>query len=70
VLHDARLYVEIKTGYAITFLFATDEAIALWPPITLPNLPEFVQKANDMMSRTIGLNLEFIDVAGSLQNAV
>jgi hypothetical protein len=54
VLHDARLYVEIKTGYAITFLFATDEAIALWPPITLPNLPD----------------LEFIDVAGSLQNAV
>jgi hypothetical protein len=50
-------------------VFATDEVVALWPPITLANTPELVEKANNMTSRKIGLNLEFRDAVEGPKNA-
>ncbi|KAF2177368.1 hypothetical protein K469DRAFT_720701 [Zopfia rhizophila CBS 207.26] len=65
VIRDARLYAETKTGYAITFIFATDEVLAAWPKITLPNSPELVRKVVNMESPKIGVNFAIKDSAGS-----
>ncbi|KAF2240204.1 hypothetical protein BU26DRAFT_556993 [Trematosphaeria pertusa] len=64
VIRDARLYAESKTGYAITFIFATAEVLAAWPKIILPNSPELVRKVVNMESPKIGVNFAIKDSAG------
>ncbi|AEO57119.1 hypothetical protein MYCTH_2056329 [Thermothelomyces thermophilus ATCC 42464] len=61
VILDARLGFEIKEGYAITFLYATDEVIANWAKIVLPYSKALVEKVSDMEkeSTRIGLNFAF-----------
>ncbi|KAF2744343.1 hypothetical protein M011DRAFT_470480 [Sporormia fimetaria CBS 119925] len=65
VVRDARLYAETRTGYAFTFIFATDEVVAAWPKIKVPNSQDFRQKAIDMESPTIGVNFSFSGLTGS-----
>lgn len=60
VMVDARLGLELKQGYAITFVFATENVLNKWPPMFLPNLPELQQKVrNEMESPEIGVNFAF-----------
>ncbi|KZL67538.1 hypothetical protein CT0861_00342 [Colletotrichum tofieldiae] len=64
VVLDARLAFEIKIGYAITFIFATDEVVAAWPKISLPNSPEVVRKVVNMESQKIKVNFAVQASAG------
>jgi len=68
VIMDARLGFEIKAGYAITFMFGTEDVVASWPKIVLPNSAALVKKIETMESRSerIGLNIAFHE-EGSLQ---
>lgn len=58
---DARLGFEIRNGYAVTFMFGTEDVVASWPKITLPNSAALVEKVEVMehRSETIGLNIAF-----------
>lgn len=57
---DARLGLELKQGYAITFVFATEDVLGKWPAMFLPNLPLLKQKVRDEMeSPDIGVNFAF-----------
>jgi hypothetical protein len=67
VVRDARLYTETITGYVCTYIFATDEVIARWPPIEVPDSQEFRQKAFDMKSPTIGVNFSVSSPIRSLE---
>ncbi|KAK7177949.1 hypothetical protein PSPO01_15998 [Paraphaeosphaeria sporulosa] len=67
VVRDARLYAETKTGYALTYIFATDEVVVAWPKIKVPNSQEYRQKAIDMESPTIGVNFVFSGLTGNLE---
>ena len=64
VILDARLGFEIRQGYAITFMFATDDVLAAWPKMILPNLRMLIEKVADMESPKIGVNFEFKGSAG------
>ncbi|OAA38528.1 hypothetical protein ISF_09886 [Cordyceps fumosorosea ARSEF 2679] len=44
VILDARMKYEIKTGYAITFEFGTEELVRKWPKMELPKLEVLKQK--------------------------
>ncbi|KAJ5111751.1 hypothetical protein NUU61_001381 [Penicillium alfredii] len=61
VILDARLGFQIEKGYAITFLFATDEVIANWAKMTLPYSVGLEQKVKNLeiLSANIGLNFKF-----------
>lgn len=63
---DARLGFEIKTGYAITFMFGTEDVVASWPKIVLPNSAPLVKKIELMETRSekIGLNITFYEKGG------
>lgn len=67
---DARLGFQIEQGYAITFLFATDEVIANWAKMTLPYSKELEHKVRDleMQSAKIGLNFTFENSRGRTEN--
>ncbi|KAK5212200.1 hypothetical protein LTR41_002442 [Exophiala xenobiotica] len=65
VILDARLGFETKKGYAITFMFATDEVLAGWPKMILPDSPGLVAKVIDMKSPKIGVNFAFRGSTGS-----
>ncbi|KAJ4179570.1 hypothetical protein NW767_014582 [Fusarium falciforme] len=57
VMFDARLSIELKKGYVIAFLFATEDVVAKWPPMLLPDLPGLAEKVrNEMESDKIGVN--------------
>ncbi|KAK1973279.1 hypothetical protein LZ30DRAFT_744034 [Colletotrichum cereale] len=57
---DARLRFEIKQGFAVTFVFATEDVLAKWPPMLLPNLLVLQQKVRDEMeSPSVGVNFAF-----------
>ncbi|KAH6705875.1 hypothetical protein EV126DRAFT_178783 [Verticillium dahliae] len=59
IIADARLGFEIKEGYAITFLFATEEVVAKWAKIVLPNSEDLKRKVADMRRPNIDLNFDF-----------
>ncbi|KAI1496548.1 hypothetical protein F5X99DRAFT_422024 [Biscogniauxia marginata] len=60
VLFDARINLEIKQGFAITFVFATEDVLAKWPPMTLPNLPALQRKVyEELESKKVGVNFAF-----------
>jgi len=68
VILDARVGFEIKQGYAITFLFATDDVITKWAKIVLPSSEGLRQKVAEMEkeSTRIGLNFAFEGSVGSI----
>ncbi|KAJ5556654.1 hypothetical protein N7513_001775 [Penicillium frequentans] len=70
VILDARLGFQIEQGYAITFLFATDEVIANWAKMALPYSEGLEHKVRDleMLSAKIGLNFTFEDLGGSTES--
>jgi hypothetical protein len=69
-MFDARLGLELNEGYAITFLFATENVVATWPPMYLPNLPRLKEKVrNEMDSPEIGVNFAFRDGSKALDDA-
>lgn len=59
VTFDARTCVEIQRGYALTFLFATEDVLSTWPPMYLPNLTMLHDKVSEMESSEIGVNFAF-----------
>ena len=61
VILDARLGFQIKRGYAITFLYATDEALAKWKKIVLPYSAGLERRVADIeaLSTKIGFNFTF-----------
>lgn len=59
---DARLGIELKERYVISFLFATEDVFAKWPPMFLPNFPKLREKVREMESPEIGVNFAFKDV--------
>lgn len=61
VIFDARVAFEIQKGYAITFMFATEEVVAKWAKIALPNTIEIKRKVDELesLSTHIGFNFEF-----------
>ncbi|KAJ6001019.1 hypothetical protein N7481_001428 [Penicillium waksmanii] len=69
VILDARLGFQIEQGYAITFLFATDEVIANWAKMSLPYSKGLEQKVRDLelLSAKIGLNFTFEGPGGSTE---
>ena len=56
---DGRVGIELVEGYAITFEFATSEIIAIWPKLSLPNIPLLVDKVSQMESPKIKMNVSF-----------
>ncbi|KAK0628276.1 hypothetical protein B0T17DRAFT_486756 [Bombardia bombarda] len=56
---DARLGYEIKKGYTITFMFATDDVLAGWTKMILPYSQELANKVAAMESTKIGVNFAF-----------
>ncbi|KAJ5860645.1 uncharacterized protein N7529_007955 [Penicillium soppii] len=70
VILDARLGFKIEQGYAITFLFATDEVIANWAKMTLPYSKGLEHKVRDleMLSAKIGVNFTFNSSGGRTEN--
>ena len=57
MIFDARLGIELKKGYVIAFLFATEDVVSKWPPMLLPDLPGLAEKVrNEMESDKIGVN--------------
>ncbi|KAJ3494997.1 hypothetical protein NLG97_g3709 [Lecanicillium saksenae] len=69
VIMDARLGFEIRTGYAITFMFGTEDVVASWPKIVLPNSAVLAKKIEIMEARSkrIGLNITFHEEGGLLE---
>jgi len=66
VISDARLGFEIKAGYAITFLFATDDVVKSWPKIaTLPRQLAGRVAEMESQSKIVGLNFDFQDMPTS-----
>lgn len=61
VIRDARLYARSKDGYAINFIFATDDVLATWPKFIIPNSPELVRMVVNMETPTIGVNFAITD---------
>jgi hypothetical protein len=70
VILDARLGFQIEQGYAITFLFATDEVIANWAKMALPYSKGLEHEVRDLekLSAKIGLNFTFERSDGSKEN--
>ncbi|KAB2099594.1 hypothetical protein AG0111_0g12091 [Alternaria gaisen] len=66
VIRDPRLYIESRTGYAITFMFAKEEVLAGWPKIVLLDKPGLREKVAKMESTKIGVNFAFQDPSGKL----
>jgi hypothetical protein len=72
VTFDARTCIEIKQGYALTFLFATEDVLSTTPPrppMYLPNIPRLRNKVSEMESSEIGLNFAFRDPPRQMQTA-
>jgi hypothetical protein len=65
VIRDARLCTEIKEGYAITFIFATDDVVATWPKLLLPNSPELIRAVVKMETEHIKINFAVRDSAAN-----
>ncbi|KAH8651695.1 hypothetical protein BGZ61DRAFT_500926 [Ilyonectria robusta] len=63
IIRDARTYAEIMKGYAITFLFAVEDALSGWPKILLANSPELVRLAVKMETPKIRLNFAIKDTS-------
>ena len=63
VILDARLCFEIKKGYAITFMFGTEDVVIRWPKIDLPNSTILLEKVASLEkeSQKISLNFAFQD---------
>jgi len=61
VILDARLGFQIERGYAITFLFATDEVVTKWAKIVLPYSAGLERRvaAIEALSTKIGFNFTF-----------
>lgn len=59
VIRDARLSVKIVEGYTITFIFATDDLVATWPKMLLPNTDALKDRVAEMESPDIGVNFAF-----------
>ncbi|CAG9949751.1 unnamed protein product [Clonostachys rosea f. rosea IK726] len=59
VMIDARLSLELKECYIISFVFATEDVVAKWPPMYLPNLPILKEKVDKMETPDIGVNFAF-----------
>jgi len=71
VIVDARLGLELKQGYAIVFVFATQNVLNKWPPMFLPNLPTLQHKVRDEMeSPEIGVNFAFEKTSGDTSQEV
>jgi len=65
-IFDARVSFELKGGFALTYEFATTNEAELWPKISVPSLPELLQKKeeieDDLKSRNfqeIRMNIVF-----------
>lgn len=61
VILDARVCFEIKQGYTMTFMFATEDVLVKWPKIVLPDstiLRDQVAKIENINPK-IGLNFAF-----------
>jgi hypothetical protein len=67
VVLDARLGFQIEQGYAITFLFATNEVVANWAKMTLPYSEGLERKVREleMLSTKIGHNFTFEGSGGT-----
>ncbi|KAF9730011.1 hypothetical protein PMIN06_012490 [Paraphaeosphaeria minitans] len=65
VIHDGRTFTQIKTGYGITFQFATDDVIQKWPKITVPNSTDLVRKVVNMESAKIKVNFAIGNAGGA-----
>lgn len=63
IMLDARLAFEIKSRYAITFMFATEDVVAKWAKIILPPSAALAAKVADMerKSKYVRLNFRFQD---------
>lgn len=59
VAFDARTCIEIQRGYALTFLFATEDVVSIWPPMYLPNVPRLRKKVSEMRTNEVGANFAF-----------
>lgn len=65
IIRDARLFVAIKEGYAITWLFGKEDALASWPKIALPNVPDLIRMIVRMETSDIKINFELAHPAPS-----
>jgi len=65
VILDARICFEMEQGYAITFMFATDEVLKAWPKMILPNSRMLIANVANMESPKIGVNFAFDSPAGN-----
>jgi len=63
VTFDARTCMEIQRGYALTFLFATEDVLSTWPPMYLPNLPRLREKVSEMETAEVGVNFAFRELS-------
>lgn len=59
VILDARLGFQIKKGYAITFVFATDEVLAKWKKIVLPYSAGLERRVADIKASSTKIGLNF-----------
>ncbi|UPX17092.1 uncharacterized protein EKO05_0007468 [Ascochyta rabiei] len=66
MIRDPRLFIEIRRGYTITFLFATEEVLARWPKILLLDLPEIRERVAHMESMRVGMNIVFQGPASAI----
>lgn len=64
MIRDPRLYIESQVGFAITFIFAREEALVDWPKFLLLDLPGMRERVANMESTRIGVNFAFQDPAG------
>ncbi|KAH7363615.1 hypothetical protein B0T11DRAFT_95239 [Plectosphaerella cucumerina] len=58
VIRDGRLYVEHKAGSAITFVFATDDAMTDIPKIMLPALPRLIERLEEIQTERMKINYD------------
>ncbi|KAH7151931.1 hypothetical protein B0J13DRAFT_582863 [Dactylonectria estremocensis] len=65
VILDARLCFEIKQGYAITFMFATEDVVAKWAKIVLPHSTTLADKVAQMEKKSTKIGLNFTFQAGN-----
>jgi hypothetical protein len=61
VIRDARLYVEMQSGYGFHLLFAEDEILAPYPKLIVPNQPELVRKIEELQTSKMRINFELKD---------